>query len=646
MISVDLLPAQVQFQSIRAKFSDLRLLLRENGLDAYLLPSADEHLNEYLPAAKRRRDWVSGFTGSAGDLLVGQDQAWLFVDSRYYEQAELEVDPSLIQVSKLGLEAQKTLEETLEELGKEVTKAGSTFRLGFDPFTITIAQFRSLRQRLQPWGIGLIPLTENLVDQVRSQHPWAETDPLPELAASELFYLPEAVTGETPEQKLQRLREEMQKSNADILPVTKLDQIAWLYNLRGWDVPYNPVFIAYSVITQERAFLFTNLNRINPQIQQLLQDQVTLLPYERYGETLISLASRSPCRILLDIQRTTLGTYQTLTSQELKDSCQFVETSNPIEGMKARKNSVELEQMRLSNLKASRAKTRTLKWLSEQLDQKQILTEADVAATVEQFYAEEANFQGLSFNTISGAGPNSSIVHYGTPNPERVLQSGEFLLLDSGAQYASGTTDDTRTVIIGEPTPAQVERYTEVLKAHINCAMQKFPKGTTGAQLDGIARSTLWFAGLDYGHGTGHGVGAFLNVHEGPNGISKRANHPLEPGMITSIEPGFYEPGWGGIRIENLYVVRELTDLDTDPNSDLTADPTAKPNADSSEPPKIRWYGFESLTYIPFDNRLIDLSRLNDQQRSWLEAYNQAVVEKLSPLLPQDAISWLQDATT
>jgi Xaa-Pro aminopeptidase len=206
------------------------------------------------------------------------------------------------------------------------------------------------------------------------------------------------------------------------------------------------------------------------------------------------------------------------------------------------------------------------------------------------------------------------------------LQPGEFLLLDSGAQYAAGTTDDTRTVIIGDPTPAQLERYTEVLKAHINCAMQRFPKGTTGAQLDGIARSTLWFAGLDYGHGTGHGVGAFLNVHEGPNGISKRVSEPLEPGMITSIEPGFYEPGWGGIRIENLYVVKDLTE----------------PNPEPSEPPKARWYGFESLTYIPFDNRLIDLNRLNDQQRSWLEAYNQAVVEKLSPALSQEEVEWLE----
>jgi len=627
MSPVDLLQPQTDSKRVREKFADLRALMQENQLDAYLILSADEHLNEYLPKAKQRRDWLSGFTGSAGDLLLGRSQAWLFVDSRYHEQAELEVDTSLIQVSKLGLDEQKTLEETLEDLGKQAAETGKPFRLGFDAFTIAVNQFQSLQKRLEAWGVVLVPLAENLVDRVRSQYPWVDIDPLPAFANSNLFYLPDTTTGETIEQKLKRVREAMQKSNADVLPVTKLDQIAWLYNLRGWDVPYNPVFIAYTVITQDSAFLFTNLDRISVELMQQIQNQVGLLPYDRYSDTLKSFVSRSSCRVLLDPRQTTMGTYQILTSPDVKARCQLVEVNNPIEGMKARKNAVELEQMRLANLKASRAKTRTLKWLSDQIDSNQTITEADVAATVERFYAEEDSFQGLSFNTISGAGANSSIVHYGTPNPERVLQPGELLLLDSGAQYASGTTDDTRTVIIGTPTPDQVERYTEVLKAHINCAMQRFPKGTTGAQLDGIARSTLWFAGLDYGHGTGHGVGAFLNVHEGPNGISKRVSEPLEPGMVTSVEPGFYEPGWGGIRIENLYTVKDLSE----------------PEAETSDRPKTPWYRFESLTYIPFDKRLIDLSRLNDRQREWLDAYNQTVVEKLAPTLTEEEATWLKE---
>lgn len=626
MSPVDLLSPQVRFASVREKIANVRSLLQAHQLDAYLIPAADEHLNEYLPAAKQRRIWLSGFTGSAGDLLLGLEQAWVFVDSRYYEQADLEVDPALIQVSKVGLEEHKTLEETLETLGREAMKAGRSFRLGFDPFTLSLNQFRTLQKQLEPCGITLVSLPENLIDRVRSQTPWQSTDPLPVYADSQVFYLPDALTGESIAQKLKRVREQMQQTNATILPVTKLDQIAWLYNLRGWDVPYNPVFIAYAIVTLEQAYLFTNPERITPEIQALLQPNVTLLPYDDYAPTLRSLVTQAASgRVLIDPKHTTAGTYQLITT-DLEVSCPITETDHPIEGMKARKNAVEVTQMQQANLKASRAKTRTLKWLSDQLASGNPITEADVAATIEGFYAEEADFQGLSFNTIAATGANSSIVHYGTPSADQPLQSGQFLLLDSGSQFASGTTDDTRTAIVGDPTPEQMARYTEVLKAHINCAMQRFPKGTTGAQLDGITRSTLWFAGLDYGHGTGHGVGAFLNVHEGPNGISKRVQSTLEPGMVTSIEPGFYEPGWGGIRIENLYVVKEL------PNSSAATD----------DKPQTTWYGFESLTYIPFEHKLIDLDRLDARQRQWLADYYQAIVEKLAPTLSPADAEWLQ----
>jgi Xaa-Pro aminopeptidase len=616
--------------SVRAKLTELRSLLQQYQLDGYLIPSADEHLNEYLPKLKQRRRWISGFTGSAGDFLVGREQAWLFVDPRYHEQADQEIDSALIQVSKLGLEEQKTLEETLGTLGQTAAKAGKSYRLGFDPFTLAVNQFRDFQKRLEPAGVTLAPLAENLCDRLRAQQPWSETESLPAYADSLLFPVPDTVTGETVEKKLSRLREDLQKANADILPLTKLDQIAWLYNLRGWDVPYNPVFIAYAIVTSSQAFLFTNLDRIEPDLQQSLQPQVTLLPYGDYAATLQSLLTPSS-RVLIDLKHTTMGTYQVLTNAAGQPVCRIVEAANPVENMKARKNAVEIEQMQRANLQASRAKTRTLKWLEDQINSV-TLTEATIAATVEQFYAEEDGFQGLSFNTIAGSGANSSIVHYGTPNPEAILKPGDFLLLDSGAQYACGTTDDTRTVVIGDPTPQQIERYTEVLKAHINCAMQKFPKGTTGAQLDGITRSTLWYADLDYGHGTGHGVGAFLNVHEGPNGISKRVSEPLEPGMITSIEPGYYEPGWGGIRIENLYVVREL--------------PQEQANGAKTDSKKTPWYCFESLTYIPFDRRLIALNRLDARQRQWLEQYYRAILEKLSPRLSQSEADWLKQICT
>lgn len=615
-----------QLSAVAAKLAALRSRLEDHNLDAYLIPSADEHLNEYLPEVKQRRKWISGFTGSAGDFLVGREKSWLFADSRYYEQAELETDAALIQVVKVGLEGHQTLEETLEELGRQASKAGKPFRLGYDPFTISVNQFRELEQRLEPCGVLLEAVSENLVDAVRSRQPWADLAQ-EDYAQSPLFYLPDALTGESIAAKLQRVREKLANLGAHILPITKLDQIAWLLNTRGWDVAYNPVFIAYAIVTTDAAFLFTNLNRVDAEIRQILEANVTLQPYEAYAETLTSLLSPAN-RVLVDGKHTTMGTYHLLKSAEA-EQCKILETANPIEEMKARKNAIEVEQMQAANLKASRAKTRTMKWVLEQFAAGNTLTEADVAATIERCYREEADFQGLSFNTIAGTGANSSIVHYGTPNPQARLQSGDLLLLDSGAQYASGTTDDTRTIAIGTPTPEQIECYTEVLKAHINCAMQKFPKGTTGAQLDGITRSTLWHSGLDYGHGTGHGVGAFLNVHEGPNGISKRVSQGLEPGMVTSVEPGYYKSGWGGIRIENLYVVKEIP-------SEKAAD------SEATTP----WYCFESLTYIPFDKRLIDPNRLDSRQREWLDRYHQSIIEKLSPSLTSEEITWLHDACT
>lgn len=608
--------------TIAEKLKDLRSHLHLHQLDGYLIPSADEHLNEYLPAAKQRRAWASGFTGSAGDFLIGRETAWLFVDSRYYEQADREVDVALIQVVKLGLEDHKTLEETLQTLGRTAKAANQSFRLGYDPFTTPIGVFETFKKQVAPVGVELVPLMENLVDRVRTQSPWREVELAPAYANSPLFSLSAAQTGATIAEKLSQVREKLTEQNIQLLPVTKLDQVAWLFNLRGWDVPYNPVFIAYAIVTLDQAYLFTNLTRIDPDLQQQLQSIVTLLPYEQYATTLTSLASTSPCRVLVDPKHSTMGTHQLLS----ETGCEIVPEKTPIEGIKARKNATEIAQMQEANLKASRAKTRALCWLDAQLKSGNSITEADVAQTVERFYAEEPEFQGLSFNTIAGAGVNSSIVHYGTPSADQVLQAGELFLLDSGAQYASGTTDDTRTIVIGKPTPEHIARYTEVLKAHINCAMQRFPKGTTGAQLDGITRSTMWHLGLDFGHGTGHGVGAFLNVHEGPNGISKRVQEPLEPGMVTSVEPGYYLPGWGGIRLENLYVVRELpTDLDP-----------------SHDPTQTKWYGFESLTYIPFDQKLIDLNQFDTRQRAWLEAYYEAIVTKLAPTLSPAEAAWLQ----
>ena len=620
MIAVNLKNTQKNQESISAKLANLRALMANDDLDCYFIPAVDEHLNLSVPAAKQRRAWICGFTGSAGDLLVGKDAAWLFVDSRYYEQAELQVDPALIEISKLGLEGNLTCIETLEKLVAASAQKSTKIRLGFDPFTVATEQYQNWVKKIAPAGIELVSIRENLTDKVRSQT--AET--LPAIDGSPVFSLPVSLTGETAAQKLARVREAMQKAKIDVLPITNLNQIAWLFNLRGSDIPHIPIFISYAIVTADAAFLFTNPDRVSAEIKQELRADVTLLPYIDYPHTLETCVNLpNKVRVLLDPKHSTAGTYQLILNQQAAQlyNIEVVFEPNPVEGMKARKNPVEIEQMKSANFKASRAKTRTLKWLTEQLENGNVLTEFDVKESIESFYQQETDFQTLTFRTIAGAGANSSIVHYGTPSPEITLKPGELLLLDSGAQYLAGTTDDTRTMIVGEPTALQIEHYTTVLIAHINCAMQQFPKATTGAQLDAIARAVLWQEQLDYGHGTGHGVGAFLAGHEGPNGISKSVQYPLEPGMVTSIEPGYYLPGWGGIRIENLYVVIEM----------LSKNDTV-------------WYGFEPLTYIPFDRKLIDADRLSKTQLTWLNNYHGAVVEKLSPVLDAATIEWLKKA--
>ncbi|MEI6065419.1 MAG: M24 family metallopeptidase, partial [Pseudanabaena sp. ELA748] len=595
-------------------------------LDAYFVPSADEHLNEYLPEAKQRRQWISGFTGSAGDFLISSDRAWVFVDSRYYEQADMQVDSNLQKICKVGLEDHQTVEEVLEEIGQQAVNQSRTLRLGIDPFTITVAQYRRFSERLRANGVEIVPVFENLVDVVRSQSPFRENESIPTFGDQPVITLPEAITGESLTKKLERVRTEMGKKKATILPITKLDQIAWLYNLRGRDVECNPVFISYAIVTKQDAYLFTNTSRIDAEVRQALAGQVEILDYELYLPTLRSLLDQQNMqhKVLIAIAQTTYGTYLQLKEAKAK----IIDGENPAETFKAHKNAIEIAQMQQANLKASWAKTLTLKWIEEQIDANYSVSERDVAHKIEGLYKQQEGFYDLSFPTIAGTGANGSIVHYSNPNAECKLLKGDLLLLDSGSQFYGGTTDDTRSISIGTPTNEQRDRYTDVLKSHINCAMQRFPKGTTGSQLDGIARSSLWQNGLDYGHGTGHGVGVFLNVHEGPNGISKRVNQSLDLGTINSIEPGYYQPKWGGIRLENLYFVKSIKQQE---NTTQQSNPTA-------------WYEFESLTYIPFDKKLIDRTKLNVQQITWLENYYATVIEKLSPMLNESETLWLKQA--
>jgi Xaa-Pro aminopeptidase len=595
---------------VGARLAALRKAMAERGLDVYLVPSTDEHQSEFVPATAERRQAISGFNGSAGDVAVLADSAHLFVDSRYHLQAEQQTDPALYTVHKLGLDGERDLPAFLADLVSQ----GKPLRVGFDPFLHNLLAMDQLASVLQGETVSLTPVTGNLVDEV-----WTDK---PAPAQSTVYALPADLTGESAVQKLGRVRAAMQAQGADVLVLSKLDDVAWLTNLRGRDIPHNPVFDAYLVVTDDAAVCFTD-NPVPDDVQQALAPAVTFAPGEAFRDRLSALAQAAgdvERRVWLDRQGTSHGVR--LLTQGAKP---LYQSPNPVGRMKACKNEAEIAASLEGHVRAGCAKVRAFHELAQRLDAGQRLSEADFADLLYGHYAREADFFDLSFPTIAGYGANSAIVHYSYPSAEVLLAPGGLLLVDSGIQIAGATTDDTRTVAIGDATDEQRRLFTHVLRGHIRLAMQRFPKGTSGQTLDVLARSDLWNQGLDYGHGTGHGVGAFLNVHEGPQNISSRGAVPLEVGMIVSDEPGYYKGGWGGIRLENLYVVEQLDALPPHP---------------SGSP----WLGFSSLTVLPFEPRMIDAQALAAEERAWLNAYHDRVRETLSPRLDGAARDWLQAA--
>ena len=582
-------------------------LLSEHGVDAYLAPSADAHLNEYPVAYQCRRQAISGFSGSAGDVLITPEQSHLFVDSRYYLQAEQDVDASRFRVHKLGLEGHYTLLTWLTELEKQ----RGALRVGFDPFVVPMDTHAAYRRALKSPESALVPIHPNLVDAV-----WSDQ---PDVPAQPVYALPDDVTGRSPRDKLADIREQMAQQQADLLILTKLDEVAWVTNLRGSDVAYNPVFEAYLVIDRERAACFS---RVTPpaDVQAALAPDIVFQPYAAYADAVKQQTQAGDIAVWLDASATTMG-----TRLLVPETARVIESRNPVVLAKATKNDVEIASSRNAHLHAAAAKIRSLARLERMLNARQPVSEHAYATMLHEEYSSEEGFRDLSFTTIAAAGPNGAIVHYSDASPDVLLDEGELFLVDSGAQVLGGTTDDTRTVSTGAPTERQRQLFTLVLRGHIRVAMQKFPEGTSGIALDALARSALWNAGLDFGHGTGHGVGAFLNVHEGPQRLSPGGDEPLRPGMIVSNEPGYYEEGWGGIRIENLYVVL--------PDDDMPPHPSGK-----------RWLRMDPLTLIPFDNRLIDLERLSDDEQAWLRRYYERVWDTVSPLLSGDDRDWLQQA--
>ncbi|WP_289091619.1 aminopeptidase P family protein [uncultured Sulfitobacter sp.] len=591
--------------SLSGRLEAMYQLMKDAQVDAYLVLSSDAHLNEYTPEYSRRRTAITGFRGSAGDALICPEGNHIFVDSRYYLQADEEVDSTKFRVHKLGLSGEHTLSQWLTEVERE----RGSIRVGFDPFVVSTQAHAAYSEALRSPDSELVPIDANLVDAV-----W-EDQPAP--PSNSIYALHAAVTGSSVAEKLSNVRKEMAEAGVNLLVLTKLDEVAWVTNLRGSDIAFNPVFEAYLVIDLERATCFA---RTTPprEVENALNSLVEFQPYEAYVESMKQAGAKASGTVWLDPSGTTMATRLLLNAEQ-----KIHEKPNPVVLLKAIKNDAEIAASRESHRHAAAAKIRSFKGLEDKMRSGQKVSELDYSHLLHEEYSSEDGFYDLSFTTIAAAGVNGAIVHYADANPDVLLRDGEMLLVDSGVQMLGGTTDDTRTVIVGTPTQRQKQVYTLVLRGHINLAMQRFPEGTGGIALDALARTHLWNSGLDYGHGTGHGVGAFLNVHEGPQRIAPRgADEPMKVGMIVSNEPGFYEAGWGGVRLENLYVV--ATD------DEMPAQPDGK-----------RWLRLDPLTLIPFDTSLIDWEQLSNAERLWLGGYHQEVWDTISPMLGDEDRQWL-----
>ncbi|NOZ87019.1 MAG: aminopeptidase P family protein [Deltaproteobacteria bacterium] len=590
--------------NIIERLKKLRSLMDTRGLAAYLVPSTDPHQSEYVPHRWRRRAFISGFDGSAGTVVVTLDNAGLWTDSRYFLQAEEQLRDTGITLFKMGEPGVPEIDEWLKE------QLGPGDRIGLDPAVYSVSNYGMLQSILGPKGISLHPVIPDLVDQV-----WA--DDLPALPKARLRVHPMEYAGESVGSKLGRLREALSGDNAKAILLCALDEIAWLFNLRGSDIDYNPVFLSFALVTAESATLFLDQEKVGPEVEKHLSDLVTIQSYEAIDEALLDIARRKAA-IWIDPD-TTGQRLADLLGQETT----IIRKNSPIARWKSIKNEVEIQGMRQAHLRDGVAMVKFLAWLDKAVEQGG-QTEISIADKLEEFRSADERLAGLSFETIAGYGPHGAIVHYAANEATNApLENKGLLLVDSGGQYLDGTTDITRTIALGKPTKEEKQAYTSVLKGHLALANARFPVGTNGYQLDVIARSPLWNRSLNYGHGTGHGVGAFLCVHEGPFSISLRKNlTPLESGQITSNEPGLYKTGEFGIRIENLMLV-------TGPEESSFGS----------------FLSLEHLTMVPYDLRLIDQTMLNREEKKQVNRYHEMVREKLSPLLEKDALEWLEDST-
>ncbi|MFS7986651.1 putative hydrolase [Helianthus anomalus] len=610
------------------KLTALREIFRKPGvnIDAYIIPSQDAHQSEYIAECYMRRAYISGFTGSAGTAVVTSHKAALWTDGRYYLQAEKQLSSSwtLMRSGSSGVPS------TAEWLN-DVLAPGS--RIGIDPFLFSSDAVNELKESVAKNNHELVYLYGvNLVDEI-----WKEARPLPTskpIRVHELKY-----AGVDVSIKLANLRCELINHGSSAIVISMLDEVAWLLNLRGNDVPHSPVMYAYLIVELDSTKLFVDSSKVTPEVMDHLKKAgVELRAYDSILSEIERLAARGG-HLWLDtssINAAISSTYATACdkytetngSKRKGKNSSVAPTalckSSPVSLAKAVKNHAELKGMRNSHLRDAAALTEFWSWLEEEMNKNVVLTEVEVADKLLEFRASQAGFVDTSFDTISGSGANGAIIHYrAEPDSCSIVDTQKLFLLDSGAQYLDGTTDITRTVHFGQPSERQKECFTRVLQGHITLDQAVFPENTPGFVLDAFARSSLWKVGLDYRHGTGHGVGAALNVHEGPQSISFRFGNmtPLLKGMIVSNEPGYYEDHAFGIRIENLLYVKEI---DT-------------PNRFGG----IAYIGFEKLTFVPIQTKLIDLTLLSASEVEWLNDYHSQVWEKVSSLVDGSAREWL-----
>jgi Xaa-Pro aminopeptidase len=581
----------------------LRAELSNRGLDGFIVPHADRFQNEYVPPCAERLAWLTGFTGSAGLAIVLKDRAVIFVDGRYLVQVGEEIDGTIFAVEHL-VEHPPTL--WLE------TNLPAEAKLGYSPWLHTLDGAERLAKACAAARAALVAVEDNPIDAVWTERP---QPPLGAVVPHELRY-----SGEDAKDKIARLRTELQKFAADTLMVSDPQAVSWLFNMRGSDVPHTPVVLASALVPKDgRPALYVDLRKLGNDMRARLENLAELRANAAFERDLTALG-KAHRTVRLDPS----GCADAIARLIVENGGTIVRGSDPIAPMKAIKNATEIAGARAAQQRDGAAVTKFLAWFDREAA-RGTLTEIDAVEAIESFRRDSGLLKDVSFPTIAGAGPDGAIVHYRVSRKSnRRIAEGELFLVDSGGQYEDGTTDITRTIAVGAPAADMRRNFTLVLKGHIALARAVFPDGSTGAQLDTLARQYLWQAGLDFDHGTGHGVGSYLSVHEGPARISKLGSAALKRGMILSNEPGYYRTGAYGIRIENLILVTEAAAV-----------------AGAEKPLNA----FETLTLAPIDTRLVDPALLGVDEIAWLNAYHARVRDTVGPLVDVGTRAWLITAT-